>query len=117
MMKYTKTIAVAVAGLMAAAAYAGEHVQRGEILEGINMFAPEEGDWQVKIDANEKYGTQWYVDTAYGYWHTNGASPETNNNSNYLLLHAMLNQRVIEDSVNGGTRHLVARGALRLLGA
>lgn len=103
MMKYNKTIAVAMAGLMAAAAYAGEHVQRGEILEGINMFAPEEGDWQMKINANEKYGTQWYVDTAYGYWHTNGASPETNNNSNYLLLHAMLNQRVIEDSVNGGT--------------
>lgn len=103
MMKYKKTIAVAVAGLMAATAFAGEHVQRGELLEGINMYAPEEGDWQWKIDANEKYGTQWYVDTAYGYWHTNGASPESNNNSNYLLLHAMLNQRVIEDSVNGGT--------------
>ena len=103
MMKYKKTIAVAVAGLMAATAFAGEHVQRGELLEGINMYAPEEGDWQWKIDANEKYGTQWYVDTAYGYWHTNGASPESNNNSNYLLLHAMLNQRVIEDTVNGGT--------------
>ena len=103
MMNYKKTIAVAVAGLMAATSFAGEHVQRGELLEGINMYAPEEGDWQWKIDANEKYGTQWYVDTAYGYWHTNGASPESNNNSNYLLLHAMLNQRVIEDSVNGGT--------------
>ena len=45
------------------------------------LYAPEEGDWQWKIDANEKYGTQWYVDTAYGYWHTNGAA--TNNHNNY----------------------------------
>lgn len=103
MMKYNKTIAAAMAGLMAAAAYAGEHVQRGEILEGINMFAPDDSAPLYKQKANEQYGTQWYVDAAYGYWHLNGGAPEVNNHSNYLLLHAMLNQRVIEDSVNGGT--------------
>lgn len=75
----------------------------GELLEGINMFTPEEGDPAYKVKANEKYGTQWAVDTAYAYWQPSNAIPGTNFHNNYLLLHAQLNQQLIQDTVNGGT--------------
>ena len=44
------------------------------ILQGINMFTPEEGDPAYKVKANEKYGTQWGVDMAYGLWNTEKVS-------------------------------------------
>lgn len=91
------------AGLTAASALATEATQYGSTLEGINMFTPEDGAPQYKVKANEKFGTQWAVDVAYGYWHTNGGDTSYNTNSNYMLLHAQLNQRIVEDNVNGGT--------------
>ncbi|MBQ4636043.1 MAG: carbohydrate porin [Akkermansia sp.] len=101
MMKYNTILAIAAAGLMTNGTLATETTQRGEILEGINMFTPEDGDPAYKVKANEEFGTQWAVDVAYGYWHTNGAA--ANNHNNYMLLHAQLNQRIIEDNHNGGT--------------
>ena len=68
-MKKTNIIAMALAGLAALPVIAGETSEptAGELLQGINMFIPEEGDPAYKITANEKYGTQWYADAAYGY--------------------------------------------------
>lgn len=107
MMKFQNLLAIAAAGLMVSGTYATETAQRGEILEGINMFTPEAADanshnlHKAHAHMNSKLGTQWAVDAAYGYWHTNGAA--TNNHNNYTLLHAQLNQRIVEDNINGGT--------------
>ncbi len=92
-------------GLFAAPALvtADESAKPGDILEGINMFTPEEGDPAYKIEAHEKYGTQWGLDLAYGYWGTHRASTDTNGNNNLALIHGQLNQRLIQDDVNGGT--------------
>ena len=96
-------LALALTGLMTTSAFAQDAVAAGEILDGINMFTPAEGDPAYKVTANEKYGTQWAVDMAYGYWHSHNAAESMHSNANLALLHAQLNQRVIEDSVNGGT--------------
>lgn len=96
-------LAIAMAGLMVAPVFADDTPAPGELLEGINMFTPEEGDPAYKVRANEKYGTQWAVDMAYGYWHSKNTRSDFNNNANLFLIHAQLNQRLIEDKVNGGT--------------
>ena len=77
--------------------------QAGDILQDINMFNPEDGDLAYKVKAHDKYGTQWGVDLAYGYWGTHRATADTNGNNNFALLHAQLNQRLITDETNGGT--------------
>ena len=63
-MKKTNIIAMALVGLAALPVIAADDSKptAGELLQGINMFTPEEGDPAYKITANEKYGTQWYVD-------------------------------------------------------
>ena len=96
---------MALAGRMTLPVVAAEASEptAGEILQGINMFTPEEGDPAYKVKANEKYGTQWAVDMAYGYWHSNNTSPDVHDNANLFLIHALLNQRLIEDNMNGGT--------------
>lgn len=104
-MKKKNITALAMAGLAALPVLAGETSEpaAGEILQGINMFTPEEGDPEYKITANEQYGIQWYADAAYGYWQTSNAMPGTNKHNHFFLLHAALNQRLIKDEVNGGT--------------
>ena len=102
-MKHKHILTLALAGLVTAPAFAQEAPAAGDILDGINMYAPEEGAPAYKVAANEKYGTQWYVDMAYGYWHGHNTAPDMHSNANLALLHAFLNQRIIEDSVNGGT--------------
>ncbi len=77
--------------------------ERGALLQDINMFPPEEGDPGFKIKASERYGTQWVVDAAYAFWGTHRALPGTRHKNNYALLHAQVNQRLAEDSRNGGT--------------
>ena len=87
----------------------------GDILQGINMFTPEEGDPAYKVKANEKYGTQWGVDMAYGLWNTEKVS-DVKRHNNLALLHAQLNQRLIEDKANGGgivNRHRAIRFSLK----
>lgn len=104
-MKTKNIIAMALAGLITVPAIAGETSKptAGDILQGINMFTPEEGDPAYKVNASEKFGTEWALDIAYGYWATNRALPGTNKHSNYALVHGQLNQRLIEDEKNGGT--------------
>lgn len=102
----TKTIIRSIlAGLaaMPSLSLADETPQPGDILEGINMFTPEEGDAAYKVKAHEKYGTQWGLDLAYGYWGTHRASMNTPCNNNLALIHGQLNQRLIQDDLNGGT--------------
>ena len=96
---------MALAGIVTLPVIAAEDSKptAGELLQGINMFTPEEGDPAYKVTANEKYGTQWYVDAAYGYWQTHNAIPGTNRHNNFFLIHAALNQQLIENSVTGGT--------------
>ncbi len=110
MIKHNHIIATAMAAACAATALASSPAPYGEILdayppgavlEDINMYTPEDGDPAYKVTANEKYGTQWLVDVAYSYWHTNGAA--SNNHNNYMLLHTILTQRIIENKSNGGT--------------
>ncbi len=104
-MKTKNLIAMAMAGLLALPAFSEEETapQPGDILQDINMFNPEDGDPAYKVKANDKHGTQWAVDVAYGYWSTNNALPGTSGKNNFALLHAQLNQRIIQDDVNGGT--------------
>ena len=54
------------------------------------------------MKANDKYGAQWAVDMAYGLWNTEKVS-NVKRHTNLALLHAQLNQRLIEDKANGGT--------------
>lgn len=105
MKTHKNIIATALAGLMALPVMAGETSEptAGELLQGINMFTPEEGDPDYKIKAHERYGTEWYVDTAYAYWQPHKAISGTNLHNHFFLLHAALNQRLIQDEVNGGT--------------
>ena len=89
---------LALAGLMTAPVFAA-----GAILEDINMFVPEDGDPTYKITANEKYGTQWYADMVYAYWHGHNTSTDVYDNAHLGLVHAVLNQRLIKNELNGGT--------------
>lgn len=90
-------------GLMALPVLAQDEAPAvGDLLQGINMFTPAEGDPSYKVKAFEKFGTEWAVDAAYGYWHSEGV-PGAPHHTNLALLHAQLNQRLIEDNVNGGT--------------
>lgn len=104
-MKTKNIIAIAAAGLLSLPALAEENAAAnvGDILESINMFTPEEGDPAYKVKANEKHGTQWGVDMAYGFWSTHNADTSSSGNANFALLHAQLNQRLIQDGRNGGT--------------
>ena len=105
-MKKTNIIATALAALAVVPSIAqaeDSKPQAGDILRDINMFNPEDGDPAYKVKAHEKYGTQWGVDLAYGYWGTHRATADTNGNNNFALLHAQLNQRLIQDEANGGT--------------
>lgn len=101
-MKIKPILALALTALTATPSIAQDSAS-GDLLEAINMYTPEEGDPAYKVKANELLGTQWYVDMAYGFWHTSNAQPGYNNNANVALIHALLNQRLIRDSVNGGT--------------
>ena len=95
-------LALAMAGLMAAPAIAQDSAP-GDLLDGINMYTPEDGDPAYKVAANEKYGTQWAIDMAYGYWRGHNTDKEMHRSAHLGLIHAVLTQRLIEDSVNGGT--------------
>lgn len=102
-MKKHNIIAIALTSLMALPVPAQDNAPvAGDILQGINMFTPEEGYPSYKLKANEKYGTQWAVDMTYGIWNTGKVSGVTRH-TNLALLHAQLNQRLVEDNINGGT--------------
>ncbi|MBQ8516776.1 MAG: carbohydrate porin [Akkermansia sp.] len=95
--------AIAMTGLMALPVLAQDEAPAvGDLLQGINMFTPAEGDPSYKVKAFEKFGTEWAVDAAYGLWNTENV-PGATRHTNLALIHAQLNQRLIEDNANGGT--------------
>lgn len=94
---------LALAGFATATAFAQDTAAPGDLLESINMFTPEDDAPAYKVNAQEKYGTQWYADLAYGYWHAKNSRSDFNNNAHMALIHAVLNQRIVADSANGGT--------------
>ncbi len=108
-MNNTNIIAMTLAGLFALSASAGEDSKPtagGEpcsILRDINMFTPEEAAPAFKHKANDKWGTQWTLDAAWGYWSTHRALPGTRHKNNYALLHAQVNQRLFSNEGRGGT--------------
>ena len=53
--------------------------------------------------ADLEYGTQWNCRLAYNMWNTEGGLPGMNNHHNILMFSTQVQQRVIEDSVGGGT--------------
>ncbi len=58
---------------------------------------------QYKIKANQKLGTQWHIDLAYGTYVLHRSAFGDHVAPNYALIHGNLNQRIIKDDVNGGT--------------
>lgn len=105
-MKKTYLLTLAAAGVITlptvAAAETEPHI--GDILDGINMFTPEEGDPAYKVKANDNLGTQWGVDVAHSLWKTHRSADSTPNRLHqFALIHAQLNQRIIKDDINGGT--------------
>lgn len=53
--------------------------------------------------ADQKYGTQWNNRLAYNIWNTEGGLPGMTNHHNILMFSTQVQQRIIEDSVGGGT--------------
>ncbi len=100
-MKSKNIIAFALAGLVSLPTTASEASKPSAggavspLLQDINMFTPEDGAPAFKQEANERWGTQWTADAAYGFWGSHNAHPGTNNHNHYALLHAQLNQRLI----------------------
>lgn len=70
----------------------------GQLLQDMNMFVPEDGAPSIKVQANEKFGTQWAVDAAYSALSATHTVPDSNRKATYALLHAQLNQRLWETS-------------------
>ncbi len=56
-----------------------------------------------KVKANQKTGSQWHVDMAYGYYNIHRSEWGEDINLNYAMLHGHVNQRIIQDDLNGGT--------------
>ncbi len=101
----TNIIASALAAFLSLSATASEDSKPqagGAILQDINMFTPGQDAPDFKQKAHELYGTQWAVDLAYAFWSTHKALPGARHKNNYALLHAQVNQRLLE-SRHGGT--------------
>lgn len=96
-------VTIALSGFLALPLMAQDEAPAvGDLLQGINSLAPEEGAPAYKVNASEKFGTEWYLDAAYGLWNTENV-PGATRHTNLALIHAQLNQRLIEDNANGGT--------------
>lgn len=95
---------LSVLGLLAAPVTAeAQDATPGSIVYNGNMFTPGANAPEYKRVANERFGTQWYVDLVYGYWALDNAMDGYNENEHIAIMYAILNQRLIEDNVNGGT--------------
>ena len=80
--------------------------QPGALLQKMDLLNPACDAPAYKVKANQKTGTQWHVDMAYGVYTLHrsefrGFSEHVA--PNYALIHGHLNQRIIQDDVNGGT--------------
>lgn len=93
--------------LSAVCALCGAGVLWGNnLIEDINAVPPEEHSPAFKKAANDKFGTQWILNAALGYWQTNNAAPHTNMKNNDLVVVGLVRQRVIDTPGQGGTTWL-----------
>ena len=92
-------LGMAVAPLMPIA----EAASPGHVVYEGNMFAPGENGPEFKQKLNDQYGTQFIFDLVYGYWALDNAMDGYNKNANLAILYTILNQRLVEDELNGGT--------------
>lgn len=78
--------------------------QKPSLLQNTNQLFTDEGDYQLKREAEKNLGLQWSVDMAYTLWHTeNSFDDGGRSTNNFLLFRARIMQRIIEDNLNGGT--------------
>ncbi len=73
------------------------------LLQKMDLMIPCCGAPSYKVKANQKTGTQWHVDMAYGVNVLHRYEEGEHIAPNYALIHGHLNQRIIQDDVNGGT--------------
>lgn len=90
------------AALLPASA-AWENVAPGSLIYNAHMLTPGDNAPEFKKKANDLYGTQWFVDLYYGYWAIDNTTPGYSTHGQIAILYAILQQRLIEDSLNGGT--------------
>ena len=113
-MKRNHIMSIALAGLaaMPAVAQAGTQAgtqakepccQQDSLLQKMDLLNPACDAPQYKIKANQKLGTQWHIDLAYGTYVLHRSAFGDHVAPNYALIHGNLNQRIIKDDVNGGT--------------
>lgn len=76
---------------------------QGDLLQKMDLMTPGSDAPAYKVKANEKTGTQWKMDMAYGYFNVHRGAMGEQDNINLALIHGNLNQRLIQDDVNGGT--------------
>lgn len=99
-MKLKKLMMAVLTGLAALPALASEPFNWTEYYF---LLPTDEDSRPYKRYMDEKYGTQWNLNVAYNLWNTEGAMPGGNNHNNLLMASLQLQQRLIEDSVGGGT--------------
>ncbi len=108
-MKTKSIITAAAAGLLLPVAANAETQPCCEqtLLQKMDLMIPCCGAPAYKVKANQKTGTQWHVDMAYGVnvLHRSAFDEGFSEHvaPNYALIHGHLNQRIIQDDVNGGT--------------
>ena len=99
-------MSLALAGLAAMPVVAQAETQpccEQNLLQKMDLLTPACDAPSYKVKANQKTGSQWHVDMAYGYYNVHRSELGEDTNLNYALLHGHVNQRLIQDDVNGGT--------------
>lgn len=99
-------MSLALAGLAAMPVVAQAETQpccEQNLLQKMDLLTPACDAPSYKVKANQKTGTQWHVDMAYGVNVLHRYEGGEHVAPNYALIHGHLNQRIIQDDVNGGT--------------
>ena len=97
---------LALAGLAAMPVMAQTESQpccKQNLLQKMDLLTPACDAPSYKVKANQKTGSQWHVDMAYGYYNIHRSDLGEDTSLNYAMLHGHVNQRIIQDDVNGGT--------------
>lgn len=84
------------------AVHAEEEAAESTLLQDLDLYEPEDDAPAYQKTANERFGTQWLFDMAYGGWRTQHGE-DGNHGYHYALLHLILTQRLWESTRTGGT--------------
>lgn len=88
--------------LPSARAEEGAGEEESTLLQDLDLYEPEDDAPAYKKAGNERFGTQWLCDMAYGGWRTQHGE-SGNHGYHYALLHLILTQRLWADTRTGGT--------------